>query len=60
VLIINKIDLLPVLPFDIDQVKTECVSLSRDVTVFEVSAKTGHGVDGFCRFLAERRDTLSP
>lgn len=54
-LIINKIDLLPHLDFDVDRVIEECASLNEDFEVFRLSARTGEGVDAFHRFLEDRR-----
>ena len=54
VLIINKIDLIPHLDFDLDR----CISLSKKVnpqiTIFPVSAKTGEGVPAFYNWLCEK------
>jgi hydrogenase nickel incorporation protein HypB len=51
VLVINKTDLLPYLTFDVERAIGECRSLSPEVRVFKTSAKTGEGVEEFCRFL---------
>lgn len=53
-LIINKVDLLPYLDFDVDRVVEECKSLNDHFRAFQLSAKTGEGVETFCRFLQER------
>jgi len=54
-LVVNKIDLLPHLTFDVERVIAECRSLNGDVRVFKTSGKTGEGVDNFCRFLLDER-----
>ncbi|RKZ07615.1 hydrogenase accessory protein HypB [Candidatus Fermentibacteria bacterium] len=51
VLVINKMDLLPHLDFDVDRAIDECRSLNPDVIVFTTSAKTGEGMEEFCGFL---------
>ncbi|OPL18678.1 MAG: hypothetical protein AVO35_04925 [Candidatus Aegiribacteria sp. MLS_C] len=51
VLLINKMDLVPHLDFDVDRVVEECRSLNPDVTVFTVSARTGEGMEEFCGFV---------
>jgi len=51
VLVINKTDLLPMLDFDVDRAVRECRSLNPNVVVFLMSARTGEGVEEFCRFL---------
>ena len=54
VVVINKIDLLPYLKFDVDRALTECRSLNPNIQTFQVSALTGQGVDEFCDFLLAR------
>ncbi|MBN2587462.1 MAG: hydrogenase nickel incorporation protein HypB [Candidatus Fermentibacteraceae bacterium] len=51
VLIINKMDLIPHLDFDVDRAIEECRSLNPDVNVFTVSARTGEGMEEFCGFV---------
>ncbi len=55
--LITKIDLLPYLSFDIDRAIAEVRALRADVTVFQLSAKTGEGIDAFCEFLMSRAKT---
>lgn len=51
ILVINKMDLLPHLNFDVNRTIEECKSLNPDVQVFTVSAKTGEGIEEFCESL---------
>ncbi|MEN8208832.1 MAG: hydrogenase nickel incorporation protein HypB [Candidatus Fermentibacteria bacterium] len=51
VLLINKMDLLPHLDFDVDRAIEECRSLNPDVIVLTASAKTGEGMEEFCGFV---------
>ncbi|MCK4807123.1 MAG: hydrogenase nickel incorporation protein HypB [Candidatus Aegiribacteria sp.] len=51
VLLINKMDLIPHLDFDVDRTIEECRSLNPDVLVFTASAKTGEGIEEFCNFV---------
>jgi len=44
-LLLNKIDLLPYLDFDVEKVKKDVKSLNKDIEVFLVSAKTGEGFE---------------
>lgn len=60
VLVIAKIDLLPYLDFDPARAIAECRSLSPDIRVFQLSAKTGQGVDALADFLAERARQQHP
>lgn len=45
VCIINKIDLLPYVDFDIEKAKTVAKHLNSEMIFFEVSAKTGEGME---------------
>lgn len=51
VLLINKMDLIPHLDFDVERAVEECRSLNPDVEVFTVSARTGEGMEEFCTFV---------
>jgi len=55
VLLINKIDLLgPAVDFDVGFVRRSASRLNRSIRTFAVSAKTGEGVDRWCRWIEER------
>jgi hydrogenase nickel incorporation protein HypB len=45
--VINKVDLLQYLDFDIDRLEANILQVNPDATVLRVSAKTGEGVDAF-------------
>lgn len=45
VLILNKIDLLPYVDSDIERIKKDALSLNPKLKIFEVSCKTGQGID---------------
>jgi len=51
VLVINKIDLLPYLDFDLDYFKRGVAVLNSDVVTFEVSCKTGEGIPAWIEWL---------
>ncbi|MDX2077660.1 MAG: hydrogenase nickel incorporation protein HypB, partial [bacterium] len=51
VLIINKIDLLPYIPFDMDFFKKGVMALNPSVTIFEMSCQTGQGVDAWVNWI---------
>jgi hydrogenase nickel incorporation protein HypB len=57
VLLINKIDLAPYVPFDVAKALNECRSLNRAVTSFSVSATTGAGMEPFFVYLGQRMGT---
>jgi len=51
VCIINKIDLLPYLKFDIEKLKDYAKKVNPNLEFFEVSAYTGEGLDSWYNFL---------
>lgn len=53
VIVVNKIDLLPHLPFDMAEFKRLARGLNPDVDMFEVSCETGEGIDEWSDWLAE-------
>jgi len=53
VVIINKIDLLGLMDYDIQRVKTDCLAHNPDVKIFETSIKTGAGFDEWFEFLKQ-------
>jgi hydrogenase nickel incorporation protein HypB len=55
VLLINKMDLAPHLDFDVNKVSRECKSLNAQCDIFMIAAKTGKGIDEFCRYLMEKQ-----
>ncbi|MCP4751301.1 MAG: hydrogenase nickel incorporation protein HypB [Proteobacteria bacterium] len=57
VLLINKIDLIPHLDFDLENCISSARKINPAITVFPVSAKTGEGVDEFYSWFAERLNT---
>lgn len=60
-LVISKIDLLPYVPFSLDQAVTDARRVQPDLDVFQLSAQTGDGVDKWCEFLqAKRQEMLTP
>ncbi len=51
--VINKIDLLPYLPFDVDQAVAYAREVNPELRFFFTSALTGEGMDGWYEFLLE-------
>ncbi len=51
VCVINKIDLLPYIEFDMDTVKENALNINPNLIFFEVSAKSGEGVDRWVDWL---------
>ena len=59
VIIINKLDLLPYVEFDLDGFRKSIEELNPKVKIFEVSCKTGEGIDRWCSWiLSETKKTL--
>ena len=49
--VINKIDLLPHLDYDIDRLEINIDQVDPEATTMRVSARTGEGVDAFREWL---------
>ncbi len=56
VVLVNKIDLLPHLDFDLDAFYANLKAVNPGVTVIETSARTGQGVDAWCAWLTRAAD----
>jgi len=59
-LIINKVDLLPYVPFDMDYFRRGVEVLNPGVVTFPVSAKTGEGMDAWADWLVEMVKNRQP
>ena len=55
-LVINKMDLLPYIPFDMTEFRRLVQSLNPDIRIFEVSCATGAGIDEWVEWLIELTD----
>ena len=51
VMIINKIDLLPYVDYDVQKVKQQALAINPQLQIFEVSCRTGDGLDAWCNWL---------
>ncbi|HOG18335.1 MAG TPA: hydrogenase nickel incorporation protein HypB [Syntrophales bacterium] len=54
VMLLNKIDLLPYLDFDRARVYKNVLALNRGMDIFEISCRTGQGLDAWFAWLAKR------
>ena len=54
VLVINKIDLLPYVTFDMDRFRTGVEALNEGVVTFPLSCTTGEGLDEWVKWVADR------
>jgi hydrogenase nickel incorporation protein HypB len=52
--IINKMDLLPYVDFDIAAFRRSVEGLNPKVEIFEVSSKTGEGIEKWCSWVSEQ------
>jgi hydrogenase nickel incorporation protein HypB len=53
-IVVNKVDLLPYVEFDLEGFRKLVVGLNGNVEVFEVSCKTGEGIEAWTEWLASR------
>jgi hydrogenase nickel incorporation protein HypB len=53
VLVINKLDLLPYVDFDVAKVRRHALAVNPRLRIFEVSCRTGEGLDAWCAWLTE-------
>jgi hydrogenase nickel incorporation protein HypB len=56
VLIINKIDLLGHSDFDMERARSNAASINANLTAFEISCRTGAGLDSWYQWLSEAAD----
>jgi hydrogenase nickel incorporation protein HypB len=54
VMLLNKMDLMPYLNFDLGKARRDALALNPDLTIFEVSCRTGEGLDGWFGWLKDR------
>jgi hydrogenase nickel incorporation protein HypB len=54
VLIINKIDLLPYVDCTVERIREEALKINPHMAIFEVSCKTGEGLDAWYEWLKEK------
>lgn len=52
--LLNKIDLLPVIDFDVEEARTDLQNVNPTSTLIEISAKTGSGMDTWLSWIKER------
>jgi hydrogenase nickel incorporation protein HypB len=54
VLVINKIDLLPYLPCNLDALRSNALKINPGLRIFELSCTTGEGVAAWCDWLRKK------
>lgn len=51
VMVINKLDLLPYVDYDLEKAKRQALAINPHLRIFEVSCRTGEGLDAWCDWL---------
>jgi hydrogenase nickel incorporation protein HypB len=59
-MVLNKIDLLPYVPFDIDASVENARCIHPEIEVVKLSCSTGEGLDGWANWLGKMRATVKP
>jgi len=57
-LLINKIDLMPYVDFDLEKARRDSLALNKDLEIFEVSCKMGTGLESWISWLTKRIDAF--
>lgn len=52
VMVVNKLDLLPYVDYDLRKVRRQALAINPNLRIFEVSCRTGEGLDAWCDWLA--------
>ncbi len=51
IMVINKLDLLPYVDYDLEKVKRQALAINPRLRIFELSCRTGEGLDAWCEWL---------
>lgn len=51
IMVVNKLDLLPYVDFDLEKAKRQALAVNPRLRIFEVSCRTGMGLDNWCQWL---------
>ena len=54
VMLLNKVDLLPYVDFDLERATHFATALNKDIDVYPISCKTGEGLDGWYGWLRDK------
>ncbi|MBN2243521.1 MAG: hydrogenase nickel incorporation protein HypB [Acidobacteria bacterium] len=54
VLLINKIDLIPYVPCDLDTLRNNALKINPGLKIFEISCVTGEGISAWCDWLKKK------
>ena len=53
VMVVNKLDLLPYVDYDLEKVKRQALTINPRLRIFELSCQTSEGLDAWCDWLLE-------
>ncbi|HYA99750.1 MAG TPA: hydrogenase nickel incorporation protein HypB [Ktedonobacteraceae bacterium] len=56
IMVVNKIDLLPYVDYSLEKVRRKALAINPNLHIFEVSCRTGEGLDAWCDWLSELID----
>ena len=56
IMVVNKIDLLPYVDYSVEKVRRKALAINPNLHIFEVSCRTGEGLDAWCDWLSELID----
>ncbi len=51
IMVVNKIDLLPYVDYSVEKVRRKALAINPNLRIFEVSCRTGEGLDEWCDWL---------
>ena len=52
IMVVNKIDLLPYVDYSLEKVRRQALAINPNLRIFEVSCRTGEGLDEWCAWLS--------
>jgi hydrogenase nickel incorporation protein HypB len=52
IMVVNKIDLLPYVDYSLEKVRRQALAINPNLRIFEVSCRTGEGLDAWCEWLS--------
>ncbi len=52
-MVVNKIDLLPYVDYDMEKVRRQALAINPRLRIFELSCRTGAGLDAWCEWLVD-------
>jgi len=58
-MVLNKIDLLPYVPYDIAEARTLALRVNPSLEIFETSCTTGTGIPEFCQWIVQKLNETS-